>query len=273
MLILMSVALVSAVPADDAGSLVREGNRLYSLGKFAEAADRFGQAAKIEPESAVPLFNQASALFQVGEFDRAAKLYEQARVHASVDLRQQINYALGNCHLQQAMGSQAQLAQASQAAKTAAKFYRDAISSSARSAASAAVSDAAKHNLELANRLRRVLEQKQQPQSEQQPNDQKNQDDKSNERQQDGKPGQEQRGENLQPAPDSDQNPAQSQPDASDGMEQQPDQMRGAAKEQLTPDEAAERLRAAIARAHMARQRRLSEQAKQSKLKAADRDW
>jgi Ca-activated chloride channel family protein len=272
-LVVTSLFLMSATPADDAGSFVREGNRLYAQGKFAEAADRYERAAKLEPESAVPLFNQASALFQAGEFDRAAKLYERARVHASDDLRQQINYALGNCHLQQAIGSQSQPAPASQSAKTATKFYRDAISLSARSPASAAVSDAAKHNLELANRLRKLLEQKQQPQPEQQRDDEKKQDDKPDEKQQDQKPGQEPRSENQQSAPDSGQDPSQSQPEPSDGTEQQSQRIRGTAKEQLTPDEAGDRLRAAIARAHMARQRRLSEQAKQARGKGVERDW
>jgi tetratricopeptide (TPR) repeat protein len=248
---------------------------MYEQGKYSDAAQLYEQAAQLAPDSPVPLYNRAAALFQSGDFAAAAKLYEQARARAPKDLRPQINYALGNCHLQQSLGSQAQPAQAAPEAKAAVDFYRDAISSAPASANAGTVRDAARHNLELAKRLIQQLEQRQQQQPQpsqdgdkEQPKDQQNRQnsDPTNPRGQD-----KQSPDRAQPSDPSPQQQDQQQP--SDSSDDRSPQKAGSARDQLSPDEAAERLRAAIARAQMARARRLNDQDKRAKGKAVERDW
>jgi Ca-activated chloride channel family protein len=270
------MAVGPSARAGDAGSLVRQGNRLYEQGKYAEASDKYAEAAKLAPTSPVPLFNQAAARYQSGDFGGAAKLYEQARMHAPDDMRQQINYALGNCHLQQAIQAQDQPAKASHEAKTATQFYRDAIAPTGQHNANS-TSDSALYNMELAKRLIQVMQQKQQQQpQERNENDQQKDEKEQYETQQAQSQSEQQQREQTQ----SSQKPEDDSKDQStdsgqegDSKDQPPQPASGQTTDKLSPDDASERLRAAIARAHMARARRLNEQDKQSKRKGAERDW
>ncbi len=274
--ILLAVLLLSSNSAwaEDAVSLVRQGNRLYEQKKFAEAAELYGKAAELAPESFVLAYNRAAALFQAGDYSEAAKLYEKARNLAPDSVRPQINYALGNSNLQQALSSQVQPDQASQAAKTAVQFYRDAIGNRPASSNRGETNDIpefAKHNLELAKRLIRELEQQkqqsQQPNQDQQPEkDQKDQPQGQRQQQQ----SQPTEGE-QQPAPDQPDQKPQAQP--MDSNENKPQAAQQVANEQLSTNEASERLRAAIARAQMARSRRINDQNQKLKGKRVEKDW
>jgi Ca-activated chloride channel family protein len=240
--------------AEDAAAIVREGNRLYEQGKFTQAAQRYEQAAALAPDSAVPLFNRAAALFQTGDFEQAASLYEQARLRAPAELRQQINYALGNAHLQQALRARAQPDRATQQAQTAVQFYRDAISPSTDPAA-AAISDSARYNLEIAKRVIKQIEQQQQAPPERQPDKDQNQ------QQQRQAPDTQQAAPDERPPEDAGRQPTQSQ------------QARPSSAEQVSPEDAADRLRAAIARAQLARARRLPDRDKKAKGAPVGKDW
>jgi Ca-activated chloride channel family protein len=258
-----------AATADDARTLVRDGNRLYEQGKFAEAADRYAQAVPLAPESAIPLHNQAAARFQAGDYQGAAQLYLQSRGRAPEAMRPQINYALGNCQLQQALQGQNLPEAASRDAQAAIQFYRDSIAATARHGSTQKLADSARHNLELAKRLLLQLEQqiKQQQQSEQ----------GSGQSQQ----AKSQQGDQTQPqGPDANEQqpePDSAEPDpqtsAPQPTEQQSRPARPSAAEQLTPEEAADRLRSAVSRAHMARARRLTDQDKKATGGAVERDW
>jgi Ca-activated chloride channel family protein len=288
------LAVAGQAQADDAGSLVREGRKLYEKGSFVEASEKFAEAARLAPTSPVPLFNQAAALFQSGDYAGAAKLYEQSRIYAPDDMRQQINYALGNCHLQQAMQAQEQPHAASQEAKQAKQFYREAITTSPSGRPDAnAVSNSARYNMELAKRLIQLMQQKQEqqqsnqekdqderPEQDQQQNQQNQgkQEQKENSKEQDGQQNQseEKQGD---PKDDSQQRKGdgkdekQEQGNQGDSSEQRTEPSRGQTDEKLSPDDAVERLRAAIARAQVARARRLNEQNKQVRAKGVAKDW
>jgi tetratricopeptide (TPR) repeat protein len=244
--------------AEDAGAIVREGNRLYEQGKFVEAAERFEQAAALAADSPVPLFNRAAALFQAGDFEQAASLYEQARLRAPAELRQRINYALGNCHLQQAMSSRAQAGRATQEAQSAVQFYRDAIRSTTSDPTAAAVSDSARHNLEIAKRLIKQIEQQKQQTSEPEEQSEKDQNRQQQPRDQDSQ----------QRDPDQPQDAGRQQTG-----EPTPQPAGPSPSDELTPEEAAERLRAAIARAQLARARRLPDRDKKAKQAPVEKDW
>ncbi len=253
-----------AAMANDARSLVREGNRLYQEKKFAEAAERYAQAAERAPDSAVPLFNRAAAMFQAGQYAEAARLYEQARVQAPPAMQRAINYALGNCHLQQALANRTQPDQATRDARAALPFYRDAISRETDRSGPNSVNESARHNAELAKRLIAEIQQ-QQEQNE-------------NQRQDDTK--QDQTGSQGQPRPESrdDQQPEnKDQPQQSSSREPETQEQHSGAEpaqqEELSAEEAAEQLRSAIARAQAARARRLTAHNKPAKGTAVSKDW
>jgi Ca-activated chloride channel family protein len=284
--VFLAAWLTAATPAiaDDAASLVREGNRLYEKGNYAEAAAKYRDAAAAQPNSPIPLFNQATATYQSGDFAAAAKLYEQARSVAPEELRPQINYALGNCHLQQAMRAQSQPGAAAQEAKTATQFFRDALSTTEKSPKAASVDDAARFNMELAKRLIQLAQQQQQQQQQsgqdRDPNDPSQQ--QQQQQQQEGDKGSEQKESasqdkgSEQPAANDQQGKQQEQSQATDkqdGKEQEPAQPSGQSNQKLTPEEANERLRSAINRAQLARARRLNEQDKNAKGRAVEKDW
>jgi Ca-activated chloride channel family protein len=273
--------------AADAGSLVREGNVLYEKGKYHEAAEKFAEASRLAPTSPIPLFNQASALFQAGDYAGAAKLYEQARVYAPNDMRRMINYALGNCNLQQALQAQAQPNVATQQAKQATQFYREALAAPPNRPDSDSVGDASRYNMELAKRLIQLMQEKQnQKQQEQQGQEKDNRDQSQQNAEQDRQEGKENQGTEQDQSKDKGDQKEDAQEQRGDGKDQQQDQgQQGRSKEEqakpsqaevgqkLSQDEASDRLRAAIARAQVARSRRLNEQNKQVKPRPGVKDW
>jgi Ca-activated chloride channel family protein len=268
LVLLLSVVIAASTSrtalADDARSLVRDGNRLYQEGKFVEAAERYAQAAERAPESAVPLFNRAAALFQAGQYAEAAKLYEQARPLAPEPMRRNINFALGNCHLQQAIAGRTQPDLATREARAALPFYRDAITRDPYQPDADSVNQSSLHNAELAKRLIMQLQKEQQQQQDQRQEDSK-QDQSNNQGQPRPKPSDDPNPEKKdQPRPSSSEEPRKQSP---------PTAAQPAEREELSSDDAAERLRAAIARAQMARARRLSVQDKRAKGAAVVKDW
>jgi Ca-activated chloride channel family protein len=103
----MAVALISAAAigagpsAQDAAGLVAGGQAAYAEGKFAEALAAFERAIALAPKAAIPRYNAASALFQLGRYPEAIIRYEEARDRGDVGLGVKIDYALGNTYLSQ----------------------------------------------------------------------------------------------------------------------------------------------------------------------------
>ena len=281
---------------ENARSLVAEGNRLFAAGKYEEAGQLYERAAEMAPDSPVPLFNRAASLFQQGDYAAATKLYEQARVQAPEAMRQQINYAMGNCHLQQAIQSRPTPPQALKEAQAATQYYRDSIPSGPT--ASDETAQAARHNLELTRRLIKQLEEQQAQQQEQQQEQQgqQQQQQQANQgQQQEQQQSQDQQrpaeGQEQQPQEGADQSRGQPQdqpsrqetskagetsdtaPEQKDsGNEKKLQQPRDAGKH-MSSEEATDRLRSAISRAQAARSRRISEQQKKASGFRVEKDW
>jgi Ca-activated chloride channel family protein len=285
--IVILVVIGHGAAAVDAGSLVREGHALYEKGKYAEASEKFSEAAKLAPTSPIPPFNQGAALFQSGDYSGAAKLYEQARVYASDDLRRQIDYAVGNCKLQQALGSEEPGA-ALEHAKQAVPFYRAAIGAKPKPSEPDSVGHSSRYNMELAKRL---IQQKQEEQQQEQQQQQEQNKDEGSQQQQQQQPQQQDKQES---GGEDKQEPKQDQPENKQGDQQeqqnsgkdsQKDASQSSSKDEakqsaqanandgLSADDAIDRLRAAIARAQVARARRLAESEKQGKSKPVLKDW
>ncbi len=98
-----------------------------ALGRWDEALAAFDTAIKRAPTSAVPRYNAAATLFQLGRYDLARDRYREARERAGSFLRTKIDFALGNTAL--AEGDIA----------GAIRSYDDCVASTARGAALEAV--------------------------------------------------------------------------------------------------------------------------------------
>ncbi|WP_161602330.1 VWA domain-containing protein [Tautonia marina] len=78
---------------------IRTGRLAFEQKDFAAALDAFEQAERLAPEQAVPAYNSAAALYQLGRFEEAQARYRVARDRADDRLKLKIDYALGNCSL------------------------------------------------------------------------------------------------------------------------------------------------------------------------------
>ena len=72
------------------------GREFYQRARFDLALESFEQAARLAPDHAVPRYDLASTLFQLGRFDEARAHYLEARRAADLTLRAKIDFALGN---------------------------------------------------------------------------------------------------------------------------------------------------------------------------------
>lgn len=78
---------------------IRTGRLAFEQKDFAAALDAFKQAERLAPEAAVPVYNAAATLYQLGRFEEAQTRYRVARDRADDRLKLKIDYALGNCSL------------------------------------------------------------------------------------------------------------------------------------------------------------------------------
>jgi Ca-activated chloride channel homolog len=96
----VAMASLGAGPSlESAAEAVGRGRTAYADGRFSEALEAFERAIAIEPSAAVPRFDAASSLFQLGRYPEALDRYEQARDRADAGLAIKIDYALGNTYL------------------------------------------------------------------------------------------------------------------------------------------------------------------------------
>ncbi len=95
-------AITGAVgPARQAGSnraraAVAEGQAAYNEGRLDESLSAFETAISLVPRSAIPRYDAAAALFQLGRYEKAQESYLEARQLADPSLRTKIDFVLGN---------------------------------------------------------------------------------------------------------------------------------------------------------------------------------
>jgi len=184
----LAVGVVAMPVAGQAGrERVREGNRLYEEGRFAEAHQKYLEAMAEAPGSPIIPFNDGNALYQGADYQRAMEAYQRAIETGDPRLASSAWYNLGN-----ALYREQQLAQSLEAFKQALRL-------------DPGDSDA-KHNLE------RVLEQMQQQEQQEQQQDGDSEDEDEQQDEQDS--------EGQQDSEDQDQ--GQENQDPADG-EQEPD--------------------------------------------------
>ncbi len=199
---------------------VREGNRLYDEGRFAEAHQKYLEAMAEAPDAPIIPFNDGNALYQTTDYQRAMEAYQRAIEAGDPALASSAWYNLGNT-----LYRQQQLEQSLEAFKQALRLNPQ--------------DGDAKHNLE------RVLEQMQEQQQQENDESQDEQDeDQEDQQEQEDQEDQEQDPQQDQDSPEGgededeqDESPPQGEEPQEEGQEPQQNEM--------TPEEA-ERLLDAI---------------------------
>ncbi len=99
-LILSALAMfifVSASLADNERQLLREGNRLFEEGQYAEAEAKYRKSLEIDPDNFRAWHNLGNSLYHQGRIDEAAEVYRQLiRQAPSDDARAAGWHNLGN---------------------------------------------------------------------------------------------------------------------------------------------------------------------------------
>lgn len=198
--VLFALGLVAAPVEGQAGrERVREGNRLYEEGRFAEAHQKYLEAMAEAPESPIIPFNDGNALYQDADYQRAMEAYQRAIETGDPRLASSAWYNLGN-----ALYRQQQLEESLEAFKQALRLNPQ--------------DGDAKHNLE------RVLEQMQE-QQQQQGDDPEDEDEDEEEDDQD-----------QQNPQDQDQDQDQQNRDPSDGEQNEDEQPESPPQGQEPPE-------------------------------------
>ncbi len=89
------------IESESAAEAVARGQAAYELGRWDQALAEFNTAVELAPTSAIPRYNAAATLFQLGRYHDAQVRYLEARERAGSFLRTKIDYALGNTALAQ----------------------------------------------------------------------------------------------------------------------------------------------------------------------------
>jgi Ca-activated chloride channel homolog len=84
---------------EPAAKAVARGQAAYDDGRLVDALSAFETAIQRAPNRAVPFYDAAATLFQLGRYAEARQRYVEASEHADSFLRTKIDYALGNTAL------------------------------------------------------------------------------------------------------------------------------------------------------------------------------
>ncbi len=213
----MLLSWPSMAHADDPHRWMREGRRLYEAEDFATAVEAFQQAGEAARERgmdpAPALHNQANALFRAGALDEAIQVYEEARRTTDTRIQQRVLQNEGLAALTRAQGllEQEALPEALDSAKHASERFREALTL-------APDERRTKLSFELADRLRRHIEEiMPPPPPDQQPADeQEDSDDEGDDEQPQPQPEPEGEEDPEPDAPEPDEQPAPMQPTPED---------------------------------------------------------
>ncbi len=98
---LLVLAAAGAARAESVRQMVRQGNRLYADGQYAEAVNRYNEAEVEQPEALVPKFNKANSYYRLDDLGEAIDLYQEVAAGSKdMTLVTKAKYNLGNCFFQ-----------------------------------------------------------------------------------------------------------------------------------------------------------------------------
>ncbi|WP_169973920.1 VWA domain-containing protein [Tautonia rosea] len=78
---------------------ITAGRSAFDQGDYDAALNAFELAERLAPEAAIPSYNVAATLYQLGRFEEAQARYRFAQNRADEGLKLKIDYAMGNCSL------------------------------------------------------------------------------------------------------------------------------------------------------------------------------
>lgn len=101
LIVVVLTALTLTARAESARQMVREGNRLYADGQYAEAINKYNEAEVEQPEALVPKFNKANSYYRLDDLGEAIDLYQEVAAESKdMALVARAKYNLGNCFFQ-----------------------------------------------------------------------------------------------------------------------------------------------------------------------------
>jgi Ca-activated chloride channel homolog len=191
---ILALLLSGAAPAcaESARSINREGIRAFRDGDYEKARDLFAQAREKDAESLLLEYNEGSALARNGELDRAIGAFSKATEARDEKLAAGAKYSLSAaaCEIACRMAQQGDSENALKMLETAIRSGRDALISDP-------TDENARMNYEIARRLQKQLEQKQE-QEKQQDDDKKKEDEKEDDKQDQSEEGKDKQDEQQQ---------------------------------------------------------------------------
>lgn len=226
-----------ASPPPASADQISEGNRLYHLHKYDEAAQQYGDALIDSPASPLLRFNLAAAQYKQGKFADAVASLQKVGVTGDGKLDARVAYNLGNSLYR--LGE----SQASPKPEEAIKSY-DAALAAYKRAMGADPGDAnAKVNHEVVEHkleeLKQKLEEERKKQEEQQKQQEQQQQDQAQQDQQQEKQEQQDQGQEEQKEKEQQQGGAPKEPNQSSEGEQKPQPQPGQQQEEQQGEEQA----------------------------------
>ena len=208
--ILAAGAVVSTGYAQTAYELIDQANTQLEQGEAQQALQTYEQAAAVLPEAADELtYNRAVAHYRLGEMDTARSLFESSLETRDPQLAARSQYNLGNI----AYASALQAREQQQSEQTVA-LLDEAIDHYRRTLRTTPKDIDARANIELAEQLKRQIEEEQQQQQEQ------NQQQEQQQQNQDQQPQDQQ--QNQENQEQQDQESSESQPQSDDSQSSEP---------------------------------------------------
>ena len=231
-----------ALPGEFA-RLIDAGNALYGKAEFKRAADKYGKALDLQPESAEGTFNLGAARYKLNDHGNALSDFSKAARTAEGQLKEHAEYNAGNCAYRM-------------------QKFDDAIDRYKRALTLDPSDMWAKHNLEMALRAK-----------EQQDRDQEKKEDKKQDKDQDKRQDEQQdKQQDERQDEQQDEQQAKQQDRQQDKDEEEQAKAQDTGEEQpLTPEQAA-RLLSALARED-ANMQKIIRRAPEPPSRAVDKDW
>jgi Ca-activated chloride channel family protein len=145
LLVLLTIGLISAAPADQIDDLIRQGNAAFERGDYAVAVDFYTRTEARVLDPGLVAFNKAAALYRLGQYREAELSYLCCREDATGERLVRVLYDLGNAIVQQAQDRDAKRLE------QAIGSYEECLR---RGGADSDLADDIKFNLQLARALR-----------------------------------------------------------------------------------------------------------------------
>src|SRR5882672_10113985 len=154
LVLLIGLCLPVYVQATSPYQSVQQGNALYQNGKYAEAAEQYGNAGQALPDAAEIHFNQGNAAYKQQEYHKALEHYTQALQSTDRTLEGKVKYNLRNDEYEQALQNLQRPQEALPHLRSAMTYYRDSLDVDPQR-------QDARYNLELSHLLLHKLQQEQ----------------------------------------------------------------------------------------------------------------